>query len=193
MNTRRTRPALLALTLGIALAGCSDDGADVRDASSSSSTSGSASGSGSGSGSGSSSTASDCPSAAADPTAVAVKMEEFDVEVEPATARAGRLTFVVTNSGEDVHELVVVKADDAAKLPRVTSTDPATNGQVDENKLPAGAFVGEVEGIPAGRTCAGSFPLTAGKYVLFCNIVEIHDGKPENHFELGMQAPFAVA
>ncbi|HVF21276.1 MAG TPA: hypothetical protein VNA14_13700 [Mycobacteriales bacterium] len=185
MTTRRTRSALIALTVGLALTGCTDDGADVR----SSSSSGSASGSGSGSSSG----GADCPSAAADATKVAVTMAEYSMQAQPTEVKAGRLTFVVTNSGKEVHELVVVKSDSPASLPRMTSTDPAMNTMVDEDKLPAGSFIGEVEGVPAGATCSGSFALTAGSYALFCNIVKVEDGKSENHLDLGMQASLTVA
>ena len=188
MSSRTSRPVLVALALGLTLAGCSDDGADVR--STSGSSSGSKSGSASGSSSGSSSTAADCPSPSPGGATVEVKLDEFSIQA-PTTAKAGRLTFAVTNEGEEVHELVVVKGD-ATSFPRVTSTDPATNTAVDEDKLPVGAFVGEVEEIPAGQTCAGSFALAAGSYVLLCNIVEVHDGKPENHFDLGMQTTLTV-
>jgi hypothetical protein len=86
-----------------------------------------------------------------------------------------------------VHELVVVAAGSADELTVV-------DGQVDEEALPEGAFVGEVEGFPSGETCDGTFDLAAGDYVLFCNIVETEaDGTIESHYEEGMVTEFSVA
>jgi len=64
---------------------------------------------------------------------------------------------------------------------------------VDEGKLPAGAFVGEIEAFPAKQRCQGTFALTAGRYALFCNILETEaDGTKENHYANGMRASFEV-
>jgi hypothetical protein len=117
---------------------------------------------------------------------VAVALDEWTVAAEPATAPAGPVTFAIDNEGEHPHELVVVKVPAPSAL-------KVTDGKVDEEALPAGAFIGEVEAFPAGDSCEGTFELTAGKYQLFCNIVEEHDGEPESHFENGMVTAFAVA
>jgi hypothetical protein len=102
--------------------------------------------------------------------------------VEPGT-----ISFEATNVGADAHELVVVRADDPATLPR------SADGTVDEGKLPAGAFIGEVEAFPAKQRCRGTFTLTAGRYALFCNLLETEaDGTRENHYANGMRAGFQV-
>ena len=99
-----------------------------------------------------------------------------------ADVPAGTVTFEARNTGEDAHELVVVRAADPASLPL------AADGTVDEDKLPEGAFVGEIEAFPAKQTCPGTFELAAGSYALFCNILETEaDGAKENHYANGMR------
>ncbi|HTE68028.1 MAG TPA: hypothetical protein VK942_04600 [Actinomycetes bacterium] len=83
-----------------------------------------------------------------------------------ADAPAGTVAFETHNLGAEPHELVVVRADNPATLPQ------AADGTVDEQKLRAGALIGEVEAFPAKQTCAGTFALTPGRYALFCNILE---------------------
>ena len=104
---------------------------------------------------------------------------------EPASTPAGRVTFDVRNEGGEPHELVVVRATSPVAMQVV-------DGRVDEDALPEGAFVGEVEEFPAGATCTGTFELTPATYVLFCNLVETEDEELESHFEEGMATTFVV-
>jgi hypothetical protein len=184
---------LAGVVLGLALlvAGCgSDDGAGVRGADG-----GQASGSGTGSGSGvasgtASGQAAPCKpvgDAAGSDVTIGVELREWTVLPARADVPAGTITFDASNSGEDAHELVVVRADDPATLPL------AADGTVDEDRLPEGAFVGEVEPFPAKQRCTGTFELAAGRYALFCNILETEaDGTKENHYANGMRARFEV-
>jgi len=179
------RLAAVALGLVLLVAGCgSDDGTGVRNE-------GAASGSGSGSGSGTASgQAAACkPVGDADGSdaTVGVELKEWTVVPAGADVAAGKITFDASNTGEDAHELVVVRADDPATLPL------AADGTVDEEKLPEGAFVGEIEPFPAKQHCTGTFELAAGSYALFCNILETEaDGSKENHYANGMRARFEV-
>jgi hypothetical protein len=189
MARRLAGPGIAMLLL---LAGCAaDDGTGVRTVDSGAQTgSGTASGSGSGSTPASGSAAVACKpvgDAGAADTKVAVELSEWAVAPQPASGRAGTITFEAANVGADAHELVVVRADDPAALPK------AADGTVDETKLPAGAFIGEVEPFPAKQRCQGTFALTAGRYALFCNILETEaDGTKENHYANGMRAGFEV-
>jgi hypothetical protein len=189
MARRLAGPGIAMLLL---LAGCAaDDGTGVRTVDSGAQTgSGTASGSGSGSTPASGSAAVACKpvgDAGAADTKVAVELSEWAVAPQPASVRAGTITFEAANVGADAHELVVVRADDPAALPK------AADGTVDETKLPAGAFIGEVEPFPAKQRCQGTFALTAGRYALFCNILETEaDGTKENHYANGMRAGFEV-
>ena len=191
----RTGRRLAGVVLGLALlvAGCgSDDGAGVRTAGggqASGSGSGSASGTGSGSGTASGQAAACKPvgDAAGSDATIGVELKEWSVVPARADVPAGTITFDAGNTGEDAHELVVVRADDPAMLPL------AADGTVDEEKLPEGAFVGEIEPFPAKQHCTGTFELAAGRYALFCNILETGaDGTKENHYANGMRSRFEV-
>ncbi len=83
-----------------------------------------------------------------------------------ATTKAGSVTISTPNSGQLVHELVLVKSQaDPSKLP--TTSD----GEVDEAKLEAaGQDVGEIADVSPGSTKKGTFKLPPGRYVMFCNI-----------------------
>jgi hypothetical protein len=178
-SRNRRRLAVLGLGLALALAGCgSDDGAGVRDGAA-------ASASGSGTASGQAAACKPVGDASKSDTTVAVGLKEWSVLPARADVPAGTITFEADNTGTEPHELVVVRADDPAALPR------AADGTVDEEKLPEGAFVGEVEAFPAGQRCSGTFELPAGRYALFCNLLETAaDGSKQNHYANGMRAAF---
>ncbi len=114
-------------------------------------------------------------------------LNEWDIKpsIEP---KAGVVTFVAENTGKEPHELVIVKGDTAEGLPK------DADGGLDEDKLAEGALIGEIEPFPGGQLCKGAFTLTAGKYVLLCNIVETEpNGEKESHFKEGMHTPFVVS
>jgi hypothetical protein len=196
MGNRSGRVAAgLGLAVALVLAGCgSDDGAGVRTVEGGGSGSGSGSGSGTGgasaSGTGSGSQAVACRpvgDASKADHKIAVDLAEWSVLPARADAPAGTITFEARNLGSEPHELVVVRADDPAALPT------AADGTVDEQQLPAGALLGEVEAFPAKQTCAGTFELPAGRYALFCNLLETDaDGTRQNHYANGMRTGFEV-
>jgi hypothetical protein len=66
---------------------------------------------------------------------------------------------------------------------------PTEKGKVPENKV---NLIGEIEPFAARSMAGKAFNLTAGKYVLICNIAEVEDGKLESHYELGMRTSFVV-
>ena len=179
------RLAGLGIVLALLLAGCgSDDGAGVRNGGGQSA---SASGSGSGTASGQAAACKPVGDAGSSDATIAVQLKEWSVLPARADVPAGAVTFDANNTGTDAHELVVVRADDPATLPL------AADGTVDEDKLPEGAFVGEIEPFPAKQHCTGTFQLTAGRYALFCNILETEaDGTKKNHYANGMRTAFEV-
>jgi hypothetical protein len=177
--------------LALLLAACgTDDGASVRQGDSTGT--GSASGSGTASGSGSASQAAEVPcnpvgDAATADTTVEVELLDRDILLGAAELEAGTVTLEISNNGTELHELVVVRADDPAELPL------AADGRVAIGKLPEGAFVGEVKPWSPNLACTGTFELKAGRYALFCNILETEaDGTRDNHYANGMRAAFRV-
>jgi uncharacterized cupredoxin-like copper-binding protein len=119
-------------------------------------------------------------------TPVAVTEKEWAITGTPVTVKAGEVRFTVKNGGATVHELIVAKTDtDISKFPTYAATDtPAEGhsvGDVDEDKVPA---VGELDDIAAGGTKDVTFALSAGKYVLFCNLPA--------HYSQGMRVGFTV-
>ena len=190
MRSRTILVAITAMALFAGVACSDDDGGEVRSTGSESgSGSGSASGSGTGSGSGSASGTAECVPvgdlSTAD-TTVEVTLAEFSFDLSTDSVAAGTIGFVAENVGEEPHELVVVKDVPVAELPL------DDNGGLDEEALPDGALIGEIEAFPAGETCDGTFELTAGDYTLVCNITETEDGEVENHLHEGMATAFTV-
>jgi uncharacterized cupredoxin-like copper-binding protein len=117
---------------------------------------------------------------------VSVTLQEFAVGADPSSVSAGSVTFDIDNIGpDDTHEFVVIRTDlDPTALP----TDE--NGAVDEE---GGGMevVDEVEDIPVGDTPTLEVELTAGSYVLICNIFD--EAEQEAHYQEGMRTGFTVS
>jgi hypothetical protein len=96
--------------------------------------------------------------------AVDVSLVEWAVNAT-GTPAAGTVTLNVTNDGQFPHELLVIKGDSYESLPL------DANGAVEEAQLTAGALIGETERLDGGATTTLTAELTAGHYVLLCNIV----------------------
>jgi uncharacterized cupredoxin-like copper-binding protein len=129
--------------------------------------------------------------AAGGTTSVDVTLKEWSVAPSRGAAAAGSITFTVKNDGPDhEHELVVVKTDLA---PIALPTKP--DGTVDESGAGLTA-IGEIEQFAVGKTETKTFDLTAGKYALFCNVLEeeamANMAGIKAHFKLGMFAAFTV-
>jgi uncharacterized cupredoxin-like copper-binding protein len=146
---------MIALVLVLAACG-SDDGAGTRDASTACEPVGD-------------------PDAAG--STVTVTLREYVIETD-GDASAGSVALEATNDGTIEHEVVVVRAGSPDALP--TGDD----GGLDEDALPDGALIGEIEPFAAGEACAGAFHLEAGSYVLLCNV--------PGHFAAGMATAIDV-
>ncbi len=106
---------------------------------------------------------------------VEVTLNEWSVKPGATKAKAGDVTFKVTNKGATLHELAVFKTDLAAdKLPQAS-------GAVDEKAVPP---VGRSTQLIGGKSETKTFKLSAGKYVLLCNIPA--------HYGQGMHTAFTV-
>jgi uncharacterized cupredoxin-like copper-binding protein len=157
-----TLTAVLGLSLGL-VAGCSSGGSDKKSSKSSSDTEVTA------------------PEQTGTPVAVTVgdvngvngPAMSMTMTVAPTSAPAGPVTFTLTNDGSIEHEMVVLKTD--------TPSDQlvVTDGKVSED-----TSQGEVAELAAGKSKSVTLDLTAGSYVLVCNI--------KDHYPMGMRAPFTV-
>jgi uncharacterized cupredoxin-like copper-binding protein len=122
---------------------------------------------------------------------VAVTLQEWAVLPAQATIAAGKVTFNVKNNGpKHEHEFVVFKTDlDPGSLPK------KADGSVDEEGAGVQAL-GEIEPFAVSKTQPKEFNLAAGKYVLFCNVVETEAmpdmGGIKSHYQLGMRTAFTV-
>jgi hypothetical protein len=117
---------------------------------------------------------------------VVLTLNEFTIKASKQP-KAGNISLKGENAGKENHEVVIVKGESADALPK------DADGGLDEDKLPEGALIGEIEPFASGQVCSGVFNLPAGKYVLLCNITETEpDGTKENHVKEGMHTPFTV-
>lgn len=122
------------------------------------------------------------------------RLDEWSISADQPVLRAGRQTITATNVGHLTHELVIVKAADAASLP--TKSD----GSVDEAQLDK-VKVGEIADVAAGASRRKAFNLRPGSYVAFCNLVGgmgmgngmMGGGMEHVHFDAGMHTEFTVS
>lgn len=86
------------------------------------------------------------------------------VAAAPQFAKAGEVTFQVTNNSKDlVHEMILVKLkDEKTALPFV-----AADNKVDED---AAGHLGEVSELDPGKSGSLTLALDPGIYILFCNL-----------------------
>ena len=117
-------------------------------------------------------------------TEVRVTLAEWTLELSVSSVAAGDIYFLVDNLGpEHPHEFVIIRSDLAADaLPTIH------DGSVPEDAV---ELVGEIEEFASASSASMVFNLTAGKYVLICNVVET-EGALESHYGEGMRAVFVV-
>lgn len=141
---------------------------------------------------------------AAKPRADSFVLTEWSVTAPTNTIRAGHVEVTVSNQGHETHELVIVRADNAAALPK------KSDGSVDEGKIPEADKVGEIADLRAGQRATKSLDLPAGRYMAICNIVDqmgmgnrgmggmgntggtSNGGAIHIHYLLGMSTAFTV-
>ncbi len=121
------------------------------------------------------------------------RLDEWSISADQPVLKAGRQTITATNVGHLTHELVIVKAADAASLP--TKSD----GSVDEAQLDK-VKIGEIADVAAGASRQKTFNFRPGSYVAFCNLVGgmgmgngMMGGMKHVHFDAGMHTNFTVS
>ena len=110
---------------------------------------------------------------------VAVTLRDYTVTPSRPTARAGQVTFDITNAATDMtHEMLVLKTDlDPADLPL------DQDGSVDERGEGV-EFIDERENLTPGAQASLTVDLAPGRYVLLCNL--------DDHYARGMYVSFEV-
>ncbi|HWU32416.1 MAG TPA: sulfocyanin-like copper-binding protein [Marmoricola sp.] len=100
------------------------------------------------------------------------------IKAAPATAKAGVVTFHVTNSSKDtIHEMIVMfLADPTKPLPYIDAEQ-----RVDEDKA---GDKGEVSELDPGASGSLTVALKPGSYLLICNV--------PGHYAAGMWTQFEV-
>src|SRR5690242_12777038 len=113
--------------------------------------------------------------------AATVKVAENEFAIAPSTVTvpAGRVKFVVHNTGKVMHEFIVLRTDTTAATLPVN----AKSGRTTENGNGV-KDVGEVPDVKAGKTKANTIKLAAGHYVIACNL--------SGHYMAGMHLDFTV-
>jgi uncharacterized cupredoxin-like copper-binding protein len=114
---------------------------------------------------------------------IAATLTDFKITLASSTASSGRLAVDAKNEGTYPHEIVVVKGVAPTDLPF------ADDGSVDEDRLPSGAKIGELEAFSPGRSCSAVFDLAPGTYTLFCNT----NGTEGGHAKHGMVTTLTVS
>jgi len=109
---------------------------------------------------------------------VKVDERDFQIAVSPARVTGGLVDLQVDNEGPDMHELIVVRAEDAATLPM------RPDGMTVNEAAVARVTVASLEPGEPGSVRNIEVKLLPGRYVLFCNM--------SGHFMGGMHTPLVV-
>lgn len=113
---------------------------------------------------------------------VTATLQEFSIEINPATAAAGEVSFAVTNNGTTEHEFEIFRTDLAPDaLPTNDDGSVDSEGEGVEE-------IDEIEEFEPGNTETLTTDLEAGNYVMICNVV-VGD---ISHYQEGMRAGFVV-
>ena len=108
---------------------------------------------------------------------IAGSLKEWVLEVDATTAKAGDVTFTITNTGTIGHEFLVVKTDiENGKIPLAGDhfEEPSAGLEV----------IDEIGEFPAGETNELTVTLEPGNYQLVCNL--------PSHYGAGMHMTFTV-
>lgn len=129
---------------------------------------------------------------------VGVALGEWSLTVTPNTVPSGVIEFTASNGGPaDPHEMVIFRTGlPIQDLLAIAEANTDERGFLPEEGVPGVEFVAEIEEFEVGQAASGEWFLSAGRYVLLCNIVDEdeigQDGHPEAHFLEGMWAEFFV-
>jgi len=116
-----------------------------------------------------------------------VTVQEYSINPEETSAKAGKITFNVENKGPtQAHEFLVFKTDLG-----VDDLPTQSDGSLDEED-PALEMIDEITEFNPGQKKSLTVELEPGKYILACNRGEETGGQVPSHFAQGMRAAFTV-
>jgi uncharacterized cupredoxin-like copper-binding protein len=113
-----------------------------------------------------------------------VSLDEWSVEVAREELQAGPITFAVANRGDRPHQFIIVKSDLPPALLPVEDS-----GRVQTSRL---NVVSETGAFAAGESRDVALDITAGKYLLICNLSDSQGAGVVSHYRNGMVASLLV-
>ncbi|GBF06059.1 hypothetical protein DAERI_070057 [Deinococcus aerius] len=118
---------------------------------------------------------------------VKATLQDYKV-VLPATVKAGKQVWQVSNAGQETHHLMLMRIKDGKTMKDVEAffqaPDPSQAGE------PPFEDAGGLETISGGRSAFVSFDLAPGEYVVACFLPSAKEHMP--HFMLGMMTGLSV-
>ncbi len=128
---------------------------------------------------------------AATPSEVTVVLSEWKIKPEPASYKAGSVTFNVRNIGQTVHHMIILKTDLA---PNALPTN--ADGTAKED-APGITVMGKTNDVNPAVSKSLTVNLEPGSYVLICNILQTTNGqstlpRPLAHYSRGQAVAFTV-
>jgi len=112
-------------------------------------------------------------------TTVTVTENEFKITPSTLSVPAGRVRFVVTNTGKVMHEFIVLRT---AATATTVPTNAKTGRRIENGH--GVKDVGEVPDVKAGAVKSNTIKLAPGHYVVACNL--------PGHYMAGMNLDFQV-
>ena len=104
------------------------------------------------------------------------------IDLAQSYAQEGPVTFVVTNTGKETHEFVVLQTDTAAAGLPIVSFEGEPN-RIDE-EAPGVTNLGETGDMEPGTTVSLTIDMAPGHYAAVCNL--------QGHYAMGMHQDFWV-
>jgi uncharacterized cupredoxin-like copper-binding protein len=114
------------------------------------------------------------PVASSETQKVPAQLDEYSIKLDQQSAKTGKVTFRIRNTGKKIHEFVIIQTDRAANaLPKKS-----------KDRISEDGTVAEAPDIKPGKSATLHANLKAGRYVVVCNL--------PGHYKGGMRASFRV-
>jgi uncharacterized cupredoxin-like copper-binding protein len=118
-----------------------------------------------------------------DSNKVGATEKDFSITLDKTSGKAGEITFSVKNEGPSVHEFVVFQTDLAPD--QLPTTQDENGVEIVDEEGEGVTPLDEIEDIAVGSTQELKVNVTAGNYVIICNLPA--------HYQQGMHTTFSVS